>query len=483
LRRQTSTAKKLDLAVANIGSVSVLLGNGNGTFQPAVNYATQYGPTSVAVGDFNGDGKLDLAVSNICMTSSPSCSKGSVSFLFGNGDGTFQPALNHPTVVFAGTLVAGDFNGDGKTDLALESRCADPSCTSGAVVVLLSKGDGSFRSTTYLTANEPNYIAAGDLNGDGRTDLVVAMSECPDNSCTTGLVSVLLGNGDGTFQSPINVSTEQRELSLLIADIDGDGKPDVIAESFSGESSILLGNGDGTLRVSSNLLLPFGHDLVMGDFNADGKPDFAVDGTGVAVLLNVAAGPFHYATAVDLKSSPNPAYVGQTVTLRATVTPAFFAGRPLGDMTFNDNGSPLATRSVSGGKAVFSTSSLDAGIHKLTSSYSGDSKYAPQLSPTLTQTVSLAPTTTMLTSSLNPSLQGQTVIFTATVTSAGPLAPTGKVVFKDGTKTVGFKTLSGGIAVLSEKTLSVGSHSITAVYYGDTASARSATAVLTQIVN
>jgi hypothetical protein len=478
--------KKLDLAVVNtggsvpnngkVGSVSLLLGNGDGTFQPAVNYATEFEPTSIAVGDFNGDGKLDLAVSNMCRTSNALCSTGSVSFLFGNGDGTFKPALNHSyTGKYGGALVAGDFNGDGKTDLALG--------TSGAVVVWLGKGNGSFRSTSYSTASQPRYIAAGDLNGDGKTDLVFSMAECPDNSCATGLVSVLLGNGDGTFQSPITVSTEQVEFSLLIADFDGDGRPDVIAESYNGESSILLGNGDGSLRASSNLLLPFGHDLVMGDFNADGKPDFTVDGAGVAVLLNVAPGPFHYATAVDLKSSLNPAYVGQKVTLSATVTPAFFAGTPSGDMTFNDNGSPLATVSVSGGKGVFSTSSLNASTHKLTASYSGDSKYAPQWAPTLTQIVSLAPTTTTLTSSPNPSLQGQTVIFTATVTSAGPLVPTGKVVFKDGTTTVGSKTLSGGIAVLNKSTLAVGSHSITAVYYGDTASAKSASSVLTQIVN
>jgi hypothetical protein len=482
---------KLDLAVTNLctadpkcytGSVSVLLGNGDGTFKPAVNYSTEYNPGSVAIGDFNGDGKLDLAVANTCISHFCSINtKGSISILFGNGDGTFQPAVNHPTGHYPVSLVVGDFNEDGNADIALGVRCAEQGCTTG-ITVLLGKGDGSFRTTTYPTSYEPNGLAVADLNGDGKMDLIVAMSECLDNSCGTGIVEVFLGNGDGTFQAPLNFSAPQQEFSVAVADFDGDGKPDVAAESWSGVISLLLGNGDGTLRSSATLLLPSGHSLVTGDFNHDGKPDIAANGPGIAILLNNASG-FRYATTASLTSSLNPSFEGQAVTLTASVVPTFFAGKPTGKITFNDGTSMLASVSLKNGKAVFSTSSLSVGIHQLTIAYSGDSKYVPELSAAVTQTIELAPTTTKLISNTNPSTSGRAVTFTATVTSQGPASPSGEVVFKDGTRTIGLKSLSGGVATLTRSNLAAGSHSITATYTGDAASAKSASTVLTQVVN
>jgi hypothetical protein len=390
--------------------------------------------------------------------------------------------VNHPTGQFPGSLVVGDFNGDGNADIALVVRCAEQGCTTAGITVLLGKGDGSFRTTTYLTSYEPNGLAVADLNGDGKMDLVVAMSECPDNSCGTGLVEVFLGNDDGTFQAPLNFSTPQQESSVAVADFDGDGKPDVAAESWSGIITLLLGNGDGTLRSSSTLLLPSGHNLVTGDFNRDGKPDIAANGPGVAILLNVASG-FRYSTTVNLASSLNPSDAGQLVTLRVSVIANFFAGIPVGEVTFNDGARPLATMSLRRGKAMFSTSSLNVGTHKLTVSYSGDSNYVPELSSVVTETVKLAPTTTSLTSNLNPSTSGQAVTFTAAVTSQGPGSPSGEMIFRDGTKTIGLKSLSGGVATLTKSNLVAGSHSITATYTGDAASAKSTSTVLTQVVN
>src|SRR6267378_2390981 len=176
---------KADLAVVNFGdwNVYVLLGNGDGTFQAArsVYFAPGGGfPWSIAAGDFNRDGKLDLAVSNY--------GDNSLSVLLGNGDGTFQAPLTSPVGTNPAQVTVGDFNGDGKLDLAVSS------VANNTVAVLLGNGDGTFRPAPSLTVgNGPAGVAVGDFNGDGKQDLAVA--NLNDNT-----LSVLLGNGDGTFQ-------------------------------------------------------------------------------------------------------------------------------------------------------------------------------------------------------------------------------------------------------------------------------------------
>jgi len=191
---------KLDVAVANpvTNTVSVFLGNGDGTFQSAVDYrtgtqpalSTQFcEPSSVGVGDFNGDGKTDLAVSNL--------NESDISVLLGNGDGTFQSAVNYATGLSPAAIAVGDFNQDGKLDLAVaNSGCGSP-C--GNISVLLGNGDGTFQSpVNYVTGNQPGSVAVGDFNEDGKLDLVVANS-------SSGNISVLLGNGDGTFQAAVEL--------------------------------------------------------------------------------------------------------------------------------------------------------------------------------------------------------------------------------------------------------------------------------------
>jgi hypothetical protein len=172
---------KLDLAVAKGGSngVSILLGNGDGTFQSAVNYNAGINTSSVAVGDFNKDGKLDLVAANR--------SSNAVSILLGDGDGTFQPAVNY-SVNNPQSVAVGDFNGDGKFDLAVANSAGN------AVSVLLGDGDGTFQpAVNYSAGSNPLWVAVGDFNGDGKLDLAVANSASNNVSVllnTTSLVTV-----------------------------------------------------------------------------------------------------------------------------------------------------------------------------------------------------------------------------------------------------------------------------------------------------
>jgi hypothetical protein len=464
------------------GSVGVLLGNGDGTFQTAVSYSSGGESTfSVAVADVNGDGKPDLIVANACASSS-NCANGSVSVLLGNGDGTFQTAVSYSSGGEDAFFVAvADVNGDGKPDLLVASECvSNGNCTNGSVNVLLGNGDGTFQTAvSYGSGGAYAFsVAVGDMNGDGKPDLVVA-NECTSNSnCTNGAVSVLLGNGDGTFQTALATSTPELPSaiqSLALADFNGDGKLDVA----SGEGNmLLLGNGDGTFQTPYTLGAG-GSGVAVGDFNLDGRPDLAVG--GVTILLNISTG-FVSATTTTVAASPNPSSFGQSVTITATIASAFNAGPLAGTVTFYDGTTSLGSTAVSNGQAALSTSTLPLGANAITASYGGNTKYQPSTSAALTETVKTATTTTTLSSSLNPSSYNQPVTFTSSVSSLGG-TPTGTVTFMDGTTALGTSTLNGsGIATLSIATLSVGTHSMAAVYSGTVDFSGSASSGLSQVV-
>jgi hypothetical protein len=492
---------KPDLIVATAfgsngdGAAEVLLGNGDGTFQPAVSYDSG-GPYtySIAVGDFNGDGKLDLVVADCSPYTGSSC--GLFGILLGNGDGTFKPVTTYSSGgVGAWSLTVADVNGDGKADVVIGNLCADASCAgNGVVAVLLGNGDGTFNAPlTYGSGGRTLWPVVADVNADGKPDIVVA------NGNGSSGVGILLGNGDGTFQPVVTYPTGEKYVSALaVADVNGDGKPDVVvSDCASGQYtcgtnasvSVLLGNGNGTfqpaLTYSSGGVDSIG--IALADVNGDGRPDILVancapNGGGcngsmngvVGVLLNNTV-PGN-STTTRLISSLNPSIYGQSVTLTATVTGAGSVP-PTGKVNLTWGIYTIGSATLnSSGVATYTRSNLSADSYPLTAVYLGDANNLGSTSAVVNQVVTKASSSTTIISAPNPSASGEVVTFTATITSP-TVKPTGPVTFSAGKTVLGTAQLSGGKAKFTTSTLVVGSTKVTATYYGDSNIARSSASV------
>jgi hypothetical protein len=272
----------VDLVVsdAGCGQVTILLGNGDGTFRVGGNFATGgsgiFAPYSVAVGDFNGDGKLDLATANEL--------ENTLSVLLGNGDGTFQTHVDYATVGDCRQVATGDFNGDGKLDLVVSSGSYN------AVSVLLGNGDGTFQAQTQYQMSGTNnpYLIVADLNKDGKLDLAVASDD--------GWVFVLLGNGDGTFRSGGTYTSGGDSDCVMAGDFNGDGTLDLITSNYASSSiSLLVGNGDGTFQAPVTYAAGDGaRGIAVGDFNGDGRLDLAVGNQfvdSISIFLQTSSAP------------------------------------------------------------------------------------------------------------------------------------------------------------------------------------------------
>ena len=510
---------KPDLVVANRcidagclieAVVTVLLGNGDGTFQTAVAYNSGGLFTgAVAVADVNGDGKPDLIVGNWC--SDPNCD-GSVGILLGNGNGTFQPVVTYATGGLDAFAVAvEDLNADGKPDVLVITDvpvCSGGSCSfPPAAAVLLGNGDGTFRtSVTYRVGgfDDPPFssmLAVADVNDDGKLDLIVESSQCCGSA--HGVVGILLGKGDGTFKPAVSYQSAAggQGSSVAVADVQGDGKRDIVTTDQDaganglnkGLVSLRLGNGDGTFKAeqtydSGGFLT---NSVAIADINGDGKPDLVVanicaddttvcKSSSVGVLLNNTT-LSKSTTSTSLTSSLNPSTYGQKVTWTATVTSSGSV-TPTGTVRFKWQyftetftiGSAILN---SNGAATFSRSNLNAYAYPMTAVYAGDAANQRSTSAVLNQVVLETTSSATLTSSPNPSTQGQAVTFTAKISSPTVRA-TGPVTFTAGKTVLGTGQLSSGKATLTISSLAVGLTKVTATYYGDSNIAKSSAPVI-----
>jgi uncharacterized protein (TIGR03437 family) len=299
-----------DLAIANSndGTVTVLLNSKSGVFTAATNSPFSVGaePTSVVVGDFNKDGKLDLAFANELGNN--------VTLLLGNGSGGFTAATGSPFAVGNGphSLVAADFNGDGNLDLAVANA------TDGTVTVLLGNGSGGFTAASgspFPAGADPIFVAEGNFNRDGKPDLAL-VNEGNDT------VTVLLNNGSGGFtQAPASpFPVGDQPVSVAVGDFNGDGNLDlVIANSGSNNVTELYGNGKGGFTEAPGSPFNVGTDpefVAVADFNGDGKPDLAVanaDDSTVSILLNTYSATA--AVVVSAASGTAPVAPGSIVSI------------------------------------------------------------------------------------------------------------------------------------------------------------------------
>lgn len=358
---------KTDLAILSWNTsddtsyITTLISNGDGTFAaPQSNVAFQQSvfggdsgaPGSVAIADFNGDGKLDLAIVG------DDIAPGGITLLLGNGDGTFQAGPTFASNLDLGRMATGDFNGDGIPDLALTNYDQ----FGGSPTIFLGKGDGTFTTKpTSLTLDYfPTSIVVGDFNGDGIQDL--AFSDLNG-------VEIAMGNGDGTFtETPASPLVVPSELySLTVGDFNHDGKPDLAGlDNYNDRVVLLIGAGDGTFSVtattpavSQDWLGPF--VIAAADFNEDGVPDLAM------LTKNTA-------TASILLTEP-------TETATATLTGVAPAG---------------------------------AGTHNVEASYAGDGNYPSAISGTVALSAGLKPVT------ITPSAGIYSSVQTVTITEAIP---------------------------------------------------------------
>lgn len=304
-----------DLAVTNKGSgtVTILLGDGAGGFRSSpVSPTVGQSPDAIVTADFDGDNVADLAVANI--------DSNTVTILFGNGDGTFKSVterlqgLSNPS-----SLVAADFNGDGFPDLAVTNETGGTMML-GNLVVFLNDKKGNLALTPnnpIVVGTNPSYVVATDFNNDGYQDLAVA-------NLNSGNLTILEGNGTGSFTpfggAPVKVGSEP--LSIAIADLNGDTFPDLaVANYHSNNVSAVFGSSTGAFTAATGSPYPAGglpHSVAVADFNGDGKPDLAVanynDGT-VAILLNTfASSPVMVSSA----SGTSPVALGSFVTIYGT---------------------------------------------------------------------------------------------------------------------------------------------------------------------
>lgn len=489
---------KLDVIVGNQtnqsggdGAALVLLGKGNGTLSTPKAYDSGgFFMTAVAVADLNSDGIKDIVLLNCAASGSSECSTlaiGSVGVLLGNGDGTFKPIQNY--LRGAGGLSwspvkIADVNGDGKPDILVGNPCKlkfrheDGYCTNdGSVGVLAGNGDGTFRPVVTFDSggSDAASIVVTDMDGDGKLDLVVQNGSVP---------AVLRGNGDGTFlfADRYNPGGIMQGSPVQVADVNGDGIPDLVGFAASSVDVIwvMLGNGSG-FTGSFGYVTGYGlSQAVIEDVNGDGKPDLlavygcnnsygcgAADGT-LGVQLN---NPEFIFNSSITRVTSNAGLVGPNQSVTYAVVVSDPGGNSVtGSVECLDHSKVIADQTLENNQTTFNILYSSAGTHEVQCVYSGNSAHLSSTSLNLSEYVKQLPVGSAMTlaTSASPTLVGQPVTFTARVTSKFGLVPNGEpVTFYDGKTVLGTAPLSASTAAFTTSSLSAKKHTIKAVYAGD----------------
>jgi hypothetical protein len=306
---------KPDLVVANsyffTSDVSLLLGDGTGSFGTAKHFSVGREPVFVVVGDFNGDQNLDFATANSFIDHKTPSALSTVSVRLGDGKGDFGPPINSPTGSAPSCLAVGDFNHDGRLDLAVgttgyaEINEGPFVLHPGVVSILLGDGTGGFSQSQTIELGQLSVlsIAAGDLNSDGNLDLAVGFRPALFSSGSTPRISILLGNGAGTFTETQNFTPASFPACVLLGDFNHDGKLDLVNVDDTGSGqffntiTIRLGNGTGSFGSATSFPIDSGPKFVAaGDFNLDGNLDLVVANGHAYVTLGDGNGGFGPAT-------------------------------------------------------------------------------------------------------------------------------------------------------------------------------------------
>ena len=507
----------LDLAIPNEGdnTVTLLLNQGCAqapaascsfsAVQPGVFVGSR--PQAIATADMNGDGFLDLVTANF--------GDNSINVLLNDGTGNFSSSFPHnwpfPVTTNPFKLVLGDFNDDGRTDVLVNGISGNSllvaSPVAGITLSVDNGGTSQFGQQVTFTAQLLPPLGHPAPNGvvtftDGTTILGTASTNSDaasfqTNSLAVGVHHIVASyNGDAfyppTTSSAVTQVVQQAATTtaltsstnpsswgqsvILTAAVSGGTASGTVTFTDTTTSTILgtasIANNQGQIPVLN--LTPGAHAITA---SYSGDSDLlASTSSALTQTVNQAS------TTITVGSNTNPSAFGQSVVLSSNVQPAF-GGTATGTITFLDAGVTLGTAAVSSNSAQLSVSSLSVGTHSLTARYGGDANLLTSTSTSLQQVVNPAATTIVMSSNPNPSSLGQTVTLSAKVSSSTSSSPTGSVTWSDGSTALGSASLSAnGSAQLAISTLTVGSHSISAAYTGDSSFTASTSGALTQTV-
>ena len=440
-----------DLAVANVydSTITVLINDGSGGFasNPSTTYSVGQNPSWIGTADFNQDGALDLAIVNT--------TSNNVTILRGDGLGGFAPLSGSPfaTLSYPVSAALGDFNGDGKPDIAVISA------TGNTLSILLNTSTGlAAFGSPYPTGDSPSALAVSDFNGDGKQDLIITNGNA--NTAT-----VLFGDGTGAFSAGTNsvVANLDSPTSVATADFDGDGTQDIAITNVGGGSTSIR-----PLQITRAATATL--------------PAVVVPGAAIAHTISATyAGDTLYApstsatipltgsliaTTDTLAISPTASVeYGQVVQLTAVIAPPSASNyTATGAVKFFDGSTVLGQSNLSNGQALLSLNSFAVAQHNISADYAGDANFVASNSSISVLTVNKAIAKITLTGTLGT---GASFTLTSAVTSFTSGVPTGTVSFYDGNRLIGSSQLVGGVATYVINPLSAGGHSITATYNGD----------------